>query len=324
MILADKIIRLRKRNGWSQEELAAKMNVSRQAVSKWEAAQTTPDLEKILQLGNLFGVTTDYLLKDEMEDEEFTDETDIPVKRITLSQADSFLKWRKSASIKIAAATFLCVIAVIPLLLLGAVSEVAALSISENVAGGIGLVSLFVFVAVAVTIFLHCGFKNAPYDFIDKEPFETEYGVTGMVKERQKEYRPVYVRSNMIATGICVLSPVPLLVSAFTGNEFFIVIMLTITLLLAGAGAGIFIIAGVRWASMQKLLKEGEYTPQEIRKSHIKETIATVYWLSATAIYLAWSFLTDAWEATWIVWPVAGVLFAGVMAICRLFTDKKD
>ena len=57
MILADKIIRLRKKNGWSQEELAEKMNVSRQAVSKWEAAQTTPDLEKILQLGNLFGVT---------------------------------------------------------------------------------------------------------------------------------------------------------------------------------------------------------------------------------------------------------------------------
>ena len=172
MILADKIIRLRKRNGWSQEELAAKMNVSRQAVSKWEAAQTTPDLEKILQLGNLFGVTTDYLLKDEMEDEEFTDETDIPVKRITLSQADHFLKWRKSASVKIAVATFLCVIAVIPLLLLGAVSEVA-LSISENVAGGIGLVSLFVFVAVAVAIFLHCGFKNAPYDVIDKKPVNT-------------------------------------------------------------------------------------------------------------------------------------------------------
>ena len=98
MILADKIIRLRKRNGWSQEELAEKMNVSRQAVSKWESAQTIPDLEKILLLSSLFGVTTDYLLKDEMEDEEFTDETDFSVKRITLSQADDFLKWRKSAS----------------------------------------------------------------------------------------------------------------------------------------------------------------------------------------------------------------------------------
>ena len=56
MILADKIVRLRKKNGWSQEELAQKMNVSRQAVSKWESAQTIPELEKILQLGALFGV----------------------------------------------------------------------------------------------------------------------------------------------------------------------------------------------------------------------------------------------------------------------------
>ena len=66
MILADKIVRLRKKNGWSQEELAQKMNVSRQAVSKWESAQTIPELEKILQLGALFGVTTDYLLKDDI------------------------------------------------------------------------------------------------------------------------------------------------------------------------------------------------------------------------------------------------------------------
>ena len=72
MILADKIIGLRKKNGWSQEELADKMNISRQAVSKWESAQTLPDLEKILQLSALFGVTTDYLLKDEIEDEDFT------------------------------------------------------------------------------------------------------------------------------------------------------------------------------------------------------------------------------------------------------------
>ena len=58
---------MRKKSGWSQEELAEKMEVSRQAVSKWESAQTVPDLNKILQLGKLFGVTTDYLLKDELE-----------------------------------------------------------------------------------------------------------------------------------------------------------------------------------------------------------------------------------------------------------------
>ena len=64
MILAEKIAKLRKQNGWSQEELAEKLDVSRQAVAKWEGAQSAPNLDKILQLGEIFGVTTDYLLKD--------------------------------------------------------------------------------------------------------------------------------------------------------------------------------------------------------------------------------------------------------------------
>ena len=68
MILADKIVENRKKNGWSQEELAEKLGVSRQSVSKWESAQAVPDLKKILQLSELFGVTTDYLVKDELEE----------------------------------------------------------------------------------------------------------------------------------------------------------------------------------------------------------------------------------------------------------------
>ena len=120
MILADKIIRLRKKNGWSQEELAEKMSVSRQAVSKWESAQTVPDLEKILMLGDLFGVTTDYLLKDEIESEEFSSGgEDSAVRRLTLAEANEYLASRKTASVRIAAATFLCILSVIPLLILG-------------------------------------------------------------------------------------------------------------------------------------------------------------------------------------------------------------
>ena len=324
MILADKIIRLRKKNGWSQEELAEKMQVSRQAVSKWEGAQTAPDLEKVLMLSNLFGVTTDYLLKDEIEDEEFTDENvDTSVRRITLAQANDFLEWRKSASIRIALGTFLCIIAVIPLLILGAASEVPAYNISENAAGGIGLTALFVIAAIAVAVFIFCGFRNAPFDFIDKEPFETEYGVKGMVKERQKAYKCIYTKCIVIGTCICILSPIPLFLGAFTEKEFFTVIMLTATMLLAGIGAVFFIVSGVRWASMQKLLKEGEFAPQEKRKSSIKETVGTIYWLTAAAVYLGWSFLSNDWEITWLVWPIAGILFAVVMCLCNLAADRE-
>ena len=70
MILADKITALRKKAGWSQEELAEQLGVTRQSVSKWEGAQSVPDMDKVVQMSRLFGVTTDFLLKDELSEEE--------------------------------------------------------------------------------------------------------------------------------------------------------------------------------------------------------------------------------------------------------------
>ena len=67
MKLSDKIIHLRKSKGWSQEALAEKLNVSRQAISRWEGATAQPDAANIVQLSKLFGVTTDYLLNDAYE-----------------------------------------------------------------------------------------------------------------------------------------------------------------------------------------------------------------------------------------------------------------
>ena len=324
MILADKIIRLRKKNGWSQEELADKMNVSRQAVSKWEAAQTTPDLEKILQLGNLFGVTTDYLLKDELVDEEFVEGVDeTPIRKISLAEANDYLEQRKNASVQIAIATLLCIISPILIFLLLAFSECTSIPITENLAVGIGMVALFSLVTIAVVIYIRVGFKNAPYEFLEKEPFETEYGVTGLAREKQKTYRNTYIKYNIFGTCACILSPVPLICAALSGKGLLVMIMLCVTLLTVAIGVMFFIVAGVRWASMQKLLKEGEFSEKGKQKNKIIEAIGTVYWLLATAIYLGWSFLTSDWHITWVIWPIAGVLFAVVELVCNLVIDKQ-
>lgn len=322
MIFADKLIRLRKKNGWSQEELADKMNVSRQAVSKWESAQTIPDLGKVLMLSQLFGVTTDYLLKDELETEEFTGEdTESAGKRVTLEQANAYLAQRRAAAIRIALATFLCILSPIPLILLGAMAEYAGLS--ENLAGGIGLIVLLLLVAAAVGIYIYTGFQNAPYEFLEKEPFETEYGVKGMVRERQKAFHSAYARTNILATCLCVLSPMPIFLALISDSALFMILAVTVTILLVGIGVVFFILAGVQWASMQKLLKEGEFSDREKQKSKITGPISTVYWLLATAVYLGISFTTGRWDASWIVWPVAGVLFAAVITVCRLLAGKK-
>ena len=65
MKLGDKIIALRKARGMSQEQLAQHLEVSRQSVSKWELNEATPDLNRVVAMSELFGVTTDYLLKEE-------------------------------------------------------------------------------------------------------------------------------------------------------------------------------------------------------------------------------------------------------------------
>jgi transcriptional regulator with XRE-family HTH domain len=68
MLLGEKIQQLRKEKGFSQEQLAAQITVSRQAISKWEIGESMPDIDNVIQLSKLFGVSTDFLLKNEITD----------------------------------------------------------------------------------------------------------------------------------------------------------------------------------------------------------------------------------------------------------------
>lgn len=197
MILADKIINLRKKAGWSQDELASKLNVTRQSVSKWEGAQSIPDMERIVRMSRLFGVTTDYLLKDELETEEFSSadaDTGTSLRRVSMEQASNYLALRKAAAPRIALATLLCIVSPIVLIVLACACESSYFGISEDAAAGIGLCVMFCIVAAAVVIFIRTGHASAEFEFLEKEEFETEYGVAGMVKERKKEFGEQYSR----------------------------------------------------------------------------------------------------------------------------------
>lgn len=136
MILADKIITLRKKAGWSQEELASQLGVTRQSVSKWEGTQSVPDLDKVVQMSRLFGVSTDYLLKDELEEEEFVeseaDET--PLRRVTMEQAARYLALRKACAPKIALAVAMCIVSPVVIIFLSAMADAGLGGISEDLA----------------------------------------------------------------------------------------------------------------------------------------------------------------------------------------------
>ena len=157
MILADKIVTLRKKAGWSQEELAQQLNVTRQSVSKWEGAQSIPDMEKILQMSRIFGVTIDFLLKDEMETAEAAPETETAAaRRVTMEEAFRYLELRRQAAPKMALATLLCVLSPAALLMLSAVSQqTTRFGISEETAVGVGLCVLLVLVTAGKTTLVY-------------------------------------------------------------------------------------------------------------------------------------------------------------------------
>lgn len=279
MIFADKLIDLRKKNGWSQEELAEQMNVTRQSVSKWEGAQSVPDLEKIIKLSNLFGVSTDYLLKDEIEmQQEVKTETislekdeSSPLRRVSLEEANSYLEAKVQSAKQVALGVFLCIVSPVLLILASGFAENTQ---SYNVGMGAGLVALFVLVAIAVGIFINNESKMHRFKYLEEEPFETEYGVSGMVKELKNNYKDTYTRSNIIGTILCILSAVPLLCVGIMSDTLDLVViaeevsmsddllikMTAIMLIIVAVAVVFFVKSGTIWGSYQRLLQEGEFT----------------------------------------------------------------
>lgn len=322
MILADKIVTLRKRAGWSQEELAEQLGVSRQSVSKWEGAQSVPDMQKVVQMSRLFGVTTDYLLKEELgEPEPAPAESDAPLRRVTMEQAADYLAQRQAAAPKLALATLLCVLSPVALLLLAALSDRPGAALSENAAAGIGLCVLLVLVAAAVAVFITCAAQVKAYAFLESEPFETAYGVTGMVRGRRAAFAPRHTRGKVAGTVLCILSAVPLFIAVcLDGSDLLYVGAVCLLLVLAGVGSAVFISGGVYWAAMDRLLEEGDYVRPRKRQNGVVGVVSSIYWLTVTAAYLLWTF-GPWWDAqpqdTWILWAVAGVLYGAVMALVR-------
>lgn len=332
MILADKIINERKKNGWSQEELAGMLGVSRQSISKWEGAQAVPDLQRILKMAEIFGVSTDYLLKDEFEPESTlpegyskNPETDSSTFRtVTLNEADEFLKIQEKTASLTALGVSLCIIS--PALLIFLAGFIEYNGGSENLCVALGLVALLVLVAIAVFLFISSSSKSQEYEFLEKEVFETAYGVTGMVKEKQKSYAPTHSARLSLGVMLCILSVIPLISLAifFEDKAYILAASVSLLLCIVAAGVNLIVRTSIISSGFKKLLQENDYSAKEKKEKAYLAPIETVYWTVVLAGYLTWSFITNKWGITWIVWPIAGVLFAALVAILKLFHQKDN
>lgn len=334
MILAEKIMKLRKQNGWSQEELAAKLNISRQSVSKWESTASIPDLDKIIKLSEIFGVSTDYLLKDEIEEDAGLLETveesagmDLErekVRNVSLEEANGYMDLLGQVSKKIAAGVAVCILSPIVLILLAGMAEYKQIGMTENMASGIGLTVLLIMVAGAVGTFIMFGMKLEQYIYMEKEALDLQYGVAGIVEKKKETFDPIFKRCTASGVVLCILSVIPIMIAlAFSASDIVFVYCVDILLILVATGVYLFVWSGMIYGGYQKLLEEGEYSREKKLNKKNTEVLAQVYWCIAVAIYLGYSFLTNNWQISWIIWPVAGVLFGALMGIMTVVRKNK-
>jgi len=320
MILADKIIELRKQNNWSQEELAGKLGVSRQAISKWESAQSTPDLERILAMSKLFGVSTDSLLKDDIELETIQEEAESfvsPLRRLSMEEANAFLVAKFQSAKPIALGVMLCIMAVIPLLLSETWSK-------QSFAEPLGVIFAALIVAVAVVLFLLNRFKLRAFEWLEKEPFETAYGVGGIVKERLSSFMPKFALHIIIGVVLCIVAFITFVASSFLPQVIRIEenAVVAVGFAIVAIAVYLFVSAGIVRGAYYKLLQEDDYRPYKKALDKKISPIMSLYWLLVTAAYLACSFITRDWQRSWIIWPVAGVLCGVLYIVLELVYGK--
>ena len=225
MTLYDKIVELRKRSGLSQEELGVEIGVSRQAVSKWEMAQTTPDLNKIMALSEFFGVPTDFLLKDEYDlsfleseqaEKEVSEKHNDSVRAIEIGEVQEYFTVKKKTARNFCIAIFMVFMSpFVPILI--------TLNNEMNIIVG----AIFQILVLVVTgILLVITFWNlSKYKYLKDDDIELAYGVRSVVEEQKKSFEHTFLVGMILGVVSLISFVIPMMVISTFENQSDVVIV---------------------------------------------------------------------------------------------------
>ncbi len=259
----------------------------------------------------------------EFTKEEQTEE-DVP-KHVSAIEAEDYLFQAKQLSVKIAIGVFLCICSPVMVILLGGIQD-CIVPIPDGIISGIGVSVLLVMVACAVGLFINAGTKLESYDYLKKECFTLDPTYRQSVLNMQEARKNTLTFRIILGVIMCILSVIPVIITASifenTENEFPIYASVAFLLLMVGTAVSLFITASTEDESYKVILQEQEFTAKVKAGKQKMENISAAFWPLVSLIYLAWSFISGEWWITWVIWPLAGILFATLSKILICFPQK--
>ena len=288
MTLQEKIIKLRKKNGWSQEDLADKLYVTRQAVSKWESGQSLPDVEKIVHMSKLFGVTTDYLLNEEVESEDVIEEsTAIDNKILEEEDVDAFMDNVKKRSKFYA--VFLALMFFSPVVLY--ILKIASVENYQLIGGIVGVITF----ATAYAFLLIADNKGTSFNYIRKEQkFVLGYGVSNYVEQikvHSKKKNDIFmtVSSTILMLLGMMLILLQIIYKDSSNYAFVSDISVLVSLIIMSVVVPLEIVPVRENNAYSLLLKKGSYAPERAglnKKLNLVRMIITSTALIGCLVYM--------------------------------------
>jgi len=245
-------------------------------------------------------------------------------KHISIEEVSEYLENKRKASNMTAVGVMLCIGSVIPLLSLLALVGQNYINMSNKEATAVGLIALFGLLVVAVGLFLRANYFGLDLEKASRDKLQLENGGKRLFAEELDKYKHTHLRRVTFSVAMIVLSVVPLItVSILTDNGWLALWMVNLMLLLIGFGVFIILPTTNHYTALRFILEIGDPIPEKSKQLKRTEKVAAIYWPLVTAGYIGWSLWTMAWGTSWIIWPVAAMVFAAVIGLIDLF-DSYD
>ncbi len=281
----------------------------------------------IAEFGNLEELADSLGIKEELHRpaEESSGPNPLPTLVVSAKEAHVFLDEKKKFGRNIGLGVMLCILSPLLLVVLDAVYEARGHEASDLQLLP-GLVALFCMVALAVMIFIINGVKSEKYRRFNRKNIVLDQNTRREVEAISEKENMAFATQISLGVVLVVLGVLSAIVLGALGTENVLLDNLAGMgpLVFTSFAVYLFITAGVRKSSLNQLLNRGEYEAEKQESDKVVERIAGPYWLIIVVIYLAWSFLTMNWHISWIIWPIAGVLFAVISAVVNAIRNTTD
>lgn len=296
-----KLQSLRKEKGLSQEALAERLNVSRQAVSKWESGAGYPEMDKLILISDLFGVSIDYLIKDSHEPVQ--DEQRVESKYFMNNQKiKEYMNFKRHFGLRIGGAVSAIILSVIfPILMSDSQNEM------------IGTMVMLLIVAMAVGVLIMTGISSEDYSELEKKEINMSFNDLQEIQNQYMNFKSKFGMS--IAFGvffIIVAVAIVAFIEEYVKNEYLAGVILIVCVAIS---VFIFIYQGIKDGMYRFLVQNKKYINEQRKE---EKSLYAITMPLAAMIYLIMGFTQEWWHPGWIIFPVTAIITAGIES----FRDK--